>query len=353
MAKFGEGDKRWIVQERPDGANVHNWHWNEKDCLPWAKKRLGELLENVSILEGEGGLWIQTTNIESVTGDAYVNIRKGKIIPGYEIAIRVAWKGEAKDGSGTPLATATGSLEFPYVADENADDDPELKVSVKNDSAVGQRLREAFLAKGKPTVLKKVNQFVKEFAAGGPAKDELEGKATVKVSEKSEKTSPKAATPVFKEAPSTAARAPPSKGKEGFKTISMTEKFHCRPSNLYEILLNDRSWKAFTQSNAQISKETGGMFSIFDGAVTGINVQLQENKLIVQKWRFSSWADGHYSNVILTFEEPEVGLTVVKLTQSNVPDEDRYGNATVVENTERGWKDLIFHKIRAVFGFGM
>lgn len=213
----------------------------------------------------------------------------------------MAWKGEAKDGSGTPLATATGSLEFPYVADENADDDPELKVSVKSDSAVGQRLREAFLAKGKPTVLKKVHQFVTEFAAGGPAKDELEGKATVKVSEKSEKTATKAASPVLKEAPSTAARAPPPKGKEGFKTISMTEKFHCRPSNLYEILLNDRSWKVFTQSNAQISKETGGMFSIFDGAVTGINVQLQENKLIVQKWRFSSWADGHYSNVSQLF----------------------------------------------------
>lgn len=75
MAKFGEGDKRWIVEDRPDGANVHNWHWNEKDCLPWSKKRLGELLENIVILEGEGGLWVQTTNIESVTGDAYVNIR--------------------------------------------------------------------------------------------------------------------------------------------------------------------------------------------------------------------------------------------------------------------------------------
>jgi activator of HSP90 ATPase len=77
MAKFGEGDKRWIVQERADGANVHNWHWNEKDCLPWSKKRLGELLENVAILEGEAGLWIQTTNLDSVTGDAYVNIRSG------------------------------------------------------------------------------------------------------------------------------------------------------------------------------------------------------------------------------------------------------------------------------------
>ena len=198
------------------------------------------------------------------------------------------------------MATATGSLEFPYVADENADDDPELKVSVKDESSVGQRLREAFLAKGKAIVLKKVGQFVTEFAAGGPAKDELEGKATVKVSEKAEKAATKAAAAaVFKEAPSTAARTPPPRGKEGFKTISMTEKFHCRPNNLYEILLNDRSWKAFTQSNAQISKETGGMFSIFDGAVTGINVQLQESKLIVQKWRFNSWADGHYTNVSL------------------------------------------------------
>lgn len=215
----------------------------------------------------------------------------------------MAWKGEAKDGSGTPLAAATGTLDFPYVADENADEDPELKVSLKDDSSVGQRLREAFLAKGKAVLLKKVGQFVREFAAGGPAKDELEGKATVKVAEKSEKPAPKPTPVVVKEAPSTASRptAPPPKGKEGFKTISMTEKFHCRPSDVYEILLNDRSWKAFTQSNAQISKESGGMFSIFDGAVTGINVQLQENKLIVQKWRFSSWADGHYSNVSLLF----------------------------------------------------
>lgn len=31
----------------------------------------------------------------------------------------------------------------------------------------------------------------------------------------------------------------------------------------------------------------------------------------------------------------------------------RYGNATVVENTEKGWRDLIFHKIRTGFGFGL
>lgn len=29
MAKWGEGDPRWIVEERADSHNVNNWHWKE------------------------------------------------------------------------------------------------------------------------------------------------------------------------------------------------------------------------------------------------------------------------------------------------------------------------------------
>ena len=46
MAKLGEGDARWIVTERQDGTNVHNWHWSEKDVLPWARQRIEELVGN-------------------------------------------------------------------------------------------------------------------------------------------------------------------------------------------------------------------------------------------------------------------------------------------------------------------
>ena len=28
MAKWGEGDPRWIVEEREDGTNADNWHWS-------------------------------------------------------------------------------------------------------------------------------------------------------------------------------------------------------------------------------------------------------------------------------------------------------------------------------------
>ena len=27
MAKWGDGDPRWIVEERADATNVNNWHW--------------------------------------------------------------------------------------------------------------------------------------------------------------------------------------------------------------------------------------------------------------------------------------------------------------------------------------
>ncbi|CAN1772892.1 Activator of 90 kDa heat shock protein ATPase homolog 1 [Linum perenne] len=343
MAKLGEGDKRWIVEERTDGTNVHNWHWAETDCLEWSRNLLTKLLSNLILLDGEGNLFIRTKKVEKVDGESYVNIRKGKIIPGYELNVSVSWEGEAKDAEGKSLLKVDGSVEIPYISDENADEDPEIRVTVKDDGPIGRRLKEAMLAKGKPVIEEKVRVYVKTMAQGGPAKDELEAK----------KVAPKATTSKKEEASAAPAVEKKEVKAKGFKTISLTEKFSCRARDLFEILMDENRWKGFTQSNAKISKEVGGEFAIFDGSVTGTNVELQEGKLIVQKWRFGSWPDGIISTVRLTLEEPEAGMTIVKLTHTDIPEEDRYGNATVVENTERGWRDLIFHKIRAVFGFGI
>ncbi|XP_039013431.1 activator of 90 kDa heat shock protein ATPase homolog [Hibiscus syriacus] len=353
MAKYGEGDKRWIVEERADGANVHNWHWAETDCLPWSKTFFTKSLSDLRILTGEGNLYIRTKNVDKVDGEAYVNIRKGKIIPGYEISLSLSWEGEAKDGEGKTLLTAEGNVEIPYIADENADEDPEVRVTVKEEGSIGKTLKEAMLAKGKPLVLEKVRDYVKAMARGGPVKDELEAK---KLAPKSNSSSNSSSGVVSKEkvgVEKEAKKEAKKEGKKGFKTITMSEKFNCRAKDMFEILMDENRWKGFTQSNARISKEVGGQFSIFDGSVTGVNLELQEGKLIAQRWRFGSWPDGVDSTVRLVFDEPEPGVTIIKLTHSDVPEEDRYGNATVVENTERGWRDLIFNKIRAVFGFGI
>ncbi|KAJ8754553.1 hypothetical protein K2173_005714 [Erythroxylum novogranatense] len=347
MAKYGEGDKRWIVEERPDGTNVHNWHWAETDCLEYSRNLLSNLLSSLTVLEGEGNLFIKTKNLEKLDGEAYVNIRKGKIIPGYELSLSLSWEGEAKDTEGKTLLKVDGSVEVPYISDENADEDPEIRVTVKDEGPVGKRLKEAMLNKGKGLIVEKIRVYVESMAKGGPAKDELEVK----------KIAPEKDTvaTTLKDLPTVVPEKKVEKkeSKKGLKTISMTEKFNCRARDLYEILMDDNRWRGFTQSNARISREVGGEISFFDGSVTGSNVELQEGKLIVQKWRFGSWPDGAISTVRLTFDEPERGITVVKLIHSDIPEEDRYGNATVAENTERGWRDHIFHRIRAVFGFSI
>ena len=48
MAKWGEGDERWIVQERNDGANVNGWHWQERNMMGWGKDRMSQLLTAIT-----------------------------------------------------------------------------------------------------------------------------------------------------------------------------------------------------------------------------------------------------------------------------------------------------------------
>lgn len=291
MAKYGEGDKRWIVEDRPDGTNVHNWHWAETNCLEWSRNLLSNLLTDLVILDGDGNLFIKIKEVEKVDGEAYVNVRKGKIIPGYELNVSLSWEGEAKDSDGKSLLKVDGSVEIPYISDENADEDPEIKVTIKDDGPIGKRLKEAMVAKGKPVIEEKVRFYVQSMAKGGPAKDELEAKKVAPKGQSTAENKAASATPAAGE------KEVKKESKKGFKTISLTEKFSCRARDMYEILMDENRWKGFTQSNARISKEVGGEFSIFDGSVTGTNVELQEGKLIVQKWRFGSWPDGIVSTV--------------------------------------------------------
>ncbi|KAL9237788.1 hypothetical protein vseg_012295 [Gypsophila vaccaria] len=359
MAKFGEGDKRWIVSDRPDGTNVHNWHWSETDCLEYSRSFFTAAFDNLPITgvtgENEEGVVIRIMKLDKLKGEAYVNIRKGKIIPGYELEISISYEAEARDAQGNRLVKGEGKVEIPYLSDENAGEMPEVRVSFGDEGEIGRKIKEVFVAKAKGVILEKVREYENDMASGGPCRADVEAK---KVSLKTTAATTKAvvsssSSSEEKEKRKEEEEKRKEEERRGYRRIEMRERFRCRGCDLYEIMMDESRWKGFTQSNARISREVGGEFSLFDGSVTGVNLQLEEAKLIVWKWRFGNWPDGVFSTVKLTFEEPEPGVTVVKLVQTNVPEEDRYGNETVVENTERGWRDLIFQRIRAIFGFGL
>lgn len=50
---------------------------------------------------------------------------------------------------------------------------------------------------------------------------------------------------------------------------------------------------------------------------------------------------------------PQEGSTLLKLVQKNIPGQDQFGNENIKELTENGWKQQIFDRIRAVFGYGL
>lgn len=67
----------------------------------------------------------------------------------------------------------------------------------------------------------------------------------------------------------------------------------------------------------------------------------------------SNWEDGVFSRLELVFDEPDRGNALVTLKQTGIPDADRFGNHDVVGVTEAGWKNQVFGRIRAVFGYGI
>ena len=87
MAKIGEGDERWIVADREDGTNVNSWHWQEKDAFEWSRERFADLIGAIEF--EDGGVRCRCTGVTALTGEAYVNRRKGKIICGYELDLKI------------------------------------------------------------------------------------------------------------------------------------------------------------------------------------------------------------------------------------------------------------------------
>ncbi|CAG2121500.1 unnamed protein product, partial [Medioppia subpectinata] len=111
MAKWGEGDPRWIVEERPDATNVNNWHWTEKNASNWSKEKLTQLLSALEVDESGVGL-CRVSAVESIEGEAVANNRKGKLIFFYEWVIKCEWKGRL-NGSDDEVK---GTFEIPNLS---------------------------------------------------------------------------------------------------------------------------------------------------------------------------------------------------------------------------------------------
>src|ERR1700687_614917 len=78
-------------------------------------------------------------------------------------------------------------------------------------------------------------------------------------------------------------------------TIHQEVDFKASPQRVYVALLDTKQFSAFSTMPAEINREVGGAFSLFEGHIVGRNVELIPNKRIVQAWRVVDWPEGVYS----------------------------------------------------------
>ncbi|KAJ1717852.1 Co-chaperone, partial [Coemansia biformis] len=91
-----------------DWRNVGNWHWKERNCFDWAKKYLEEKLTGV---EATGdGITATVSSVDAVSGDADLNIRKGRLLAIYDVEVKLSWTATKGDDE------VTGSITIPEVA---------------------------------------------------------------------------------------------------------------------------------------------------------------------------------------------------------------------------------------------
>jgi len=245
MALKGQGDPRWIVEAREDGRNVNNWHWTETDFTSWAKNKLTELLENLTIETNDFTCKLSTV---TMTGDVSVNTRKQKTILFYELDVTVKWEGTLNKSG----LSAKGSVMMPYISEENDDDDFEVKVSVEGDSRDHDTLKDALRKEIIPILKKKVPQMLQELRDVALNKTKLPTKAapTTKIEAIETKVEPQ--PPVATPKPT----APPTASKPSaprLVNVELTEKFLCRPMDLFQCFIEPNRVKAYAGGDAQVN----------------------------------------------------------------------------------------------------
>lgn len=106
------------------------------------------------------------------------------------------------------------------------------------------------------------------------------------------------------------------------KNIDHEVLIRAAPEEVYDVLMDSRKHANFTGERATIRAKPGAAFSCYDGYITGITLELEPGKRIVQAWRARGWPEGHYSIVTFALSAKAGGKTELHFTQIGVPAED-------------------------------
>ena len=121
--------------------------------------------------------------------------------------------------------------------------------------------------------------------------------------------------------------------KDKFK---VTVKLNCKAKDVFKGWLDNKLHAKFTGgAKAKIDPNEGGSFDVYDGYISGKNVEIFPYKKIIQTWRTTEFDVKDQDSMLeLLFTQKE-DYTLMSLSHTNIPEGDG-------ERYKKGWKDYYF-----------
>ncbi len=122
------------------------------------------------------------------------------------------------------------------------------------------------------------------------------------------------------------------------KNIKRYYILNAEPKDVYNALTNKTMLEIWTGETAVMEPVEGSAFSLWSGSISGVNIEFEQNRKIVQKWFFED-----EENSIVTMKlHPHKKGTSLELFHTNIPD-DAY------ENISDGWDEDYFGALNELF----
>ena len=124
------------------------------------------------------------------------------------------------------------------------------------------------------------------------------------------------------------------------KTIEQSILIKASPHDVYEAFMDSKKHSKFTESKAKISREIEGKFTIFEGDLEGKNLELIQDRKIVQSWRSNEegWPKTHYSTITIELESVETG-TCLTFKQTGIP-------LVSYKSVKEGWNEYYWEPLK-------
>ncbi|XP_076442222.1 activator of 90 kDa heat shock protein ATPase homolog 1-like [Babylonia areolata] len=340
MAKWGEGDPRWIVEERPDATNVNNWHWTEKDATDWSKNKFKELFIGLKIESDEGSCEIK--DLSKIEGEASVTNRRGKLAFFYDWVLVGNWQGKVTDGQ----KSIKGKFEIPNLGEEHDTNEITVGISIDKDTDEARAIKEMMRKTGVNCILEQVEKYVtllkQEYSQGIilPSKSAAQAQSNNK-----ENVVKREMNKVVETTPSSSKQTSNNVGvKIPTNTVTMKETFRCTPDIVYGALTSQEMMRLYTGESSVVEAAPGGRFVLMGGNVLGEFTELVPSSKVCMRWRMKSWPDEHYSVVTIELEQKQ-DSTVLSMKQVGVPQRE-------LDRTQEGWKVNFWERMKMVFRIG-